>query len=141
MASTLLMICSCATALRSPSKRVDDEASRPTLSAEAVGSRWYLALELEDGFAQDISPRADVYSLGKILYWILAGRAFSREKHRDTEFDLTTKQTKPKLFIVCEVLDAALTKRSFKDGSELTAAVETAMRRIETEANAAHVWS
>ena len=62
---------------------------RLTLTEEAVGPRFFMAPELEDGRLKDISPKSDVYSLGKILYWLFSGgKIFSREKHRDINFDL-----------------------------------------------------
>jgi serine/threonine protein kinase len=68
---------------------LDDEGSRVTLTEEAVGARHYMAPELEDGRVSAISSKSDTYSLGKILYWLLSGgKEFSREKHRDRQFDL-----------------------------------------------------
>lgn len=68
---------------------VEQDGSRITLTEEAVGPRLFIAPELEDGRLADISPKSDIYSLGKILYWLLSGgRIFSREKHREVQFDL-----------------------------------------------------
>jgi serine/threonine protein kinase len=56
-----------------------------TFSDEAVGSRHYLAPELEAGNhgLGAASDKTDVYSLGKLLYWMLSGgRRFDRENHR-----------------------------------------------------------
>lgn len=56
-----------------------------TLSDEAVGSRYYLAPEMEAGNRELGEPtdRTDVYSLGKVLYWMVSGgRVFDRENHR-----------------------------------------------------------
>ena len=66
----------------------DDD--RHTETEEAVGARWYMAPELAHGRADDaaITPRCDVYSLGKVLYRLLSGKIFDREKHRDPTFDL-----------------------------------------------------
>ncbi len=48
-----------------------------------------MAPELEDGRLEAVSPAADCYSLGKLLYWMVSGgRTFSREKHREPEWDL-----------------------------------------------------
>jgi serine/threonine protein kinase len=60
---------------------IDSGGERFTLLDEAVGPRLYIAPELEDGIAETIRPSSDVYSLGKILYWLITGRIFSREKH------------------------------------------------------------
>src|SRR5262245_66381065 len=56
---------------------IDDDGTRITLFDEAVGARRYTAPELEDGRADDVTPSADVYSLGKILYWLMAGHVFA----------------------------------------------------------------
>jgi len=51
-----------------------------------------MAPELEDGKLNLISDKSDVYSFGKILYWLLSGgKIFSREKHREPQFDLKGK--------------------------------------------------
>ena len=44
-----------------------DADQRLTLTEEAVGARNYMAPELEDGLRDDVTPAADVYSLGKLL--------------------------------------------------------------------------
>jgi serine/threonine protein kinase len=67
----------------------DEQGQRITLTEEAVGARWYIAPELEDGRLDLISSKADIYSLGKILYWLFSnGKTFAREKHRDPQWDL-----------------------------------------------------
>lgn len=48
-----------------------------------------MAPELEDGLVEKPAPSADVYSLGKLLYWMLTARRFSREKFRDGKWNLT----------------------------------------------------
>ena len=63
---------------------VDEQGRRLTLMEEAVGPRLYISPELEDGRADQVSPRSDVYSLGKLLYWLITGAIFAREKRRGT---------------------------------------------------------
>ena len=64
---------------------------RHTLTEEAVGPRWFMAPELEDGRASDITPASDIYSLGKLLYWLISGgKIFSREKHREPNVNLVS---------------------------------------------------
>ncbi len=68
----------------------DDDQVRHTEVEEAVGPRFFMAPELEDGRMEKPEPSADVYSLGKLLYWMLTKRKFSREKFRDGKWNLTT---------------------------------------------------
>jgi serine/threonine protein kinase len=68
---------------------LEEDGTRITLTDEAVGSLNYMAPELEDGRTNDISFKSDIYSLGKILYWLLSGgKIFRREKHREQGWDL-----------------------------------------------------
>jgi len=67
----------------------DEEGERPTLSWEQVGSRFYMHPELANGRLDDIQPYHDLYSLGKVIYWIFSqGKIFDRERHREKEYDL-----------------------------------------------------
>jgi serine/threonine protein kinase len=68
---------------------IDDQGERFTLLDEAVGARRYTAPEIEDGRLDLVQPAADVYSLGKLLYFMLARQVFSREQHREPRWDLT----------------------------------------------------
>jgi serine/threonine protein kinase len=68
-----------------------------TPSLEAVGPRFYMAPELEGGRSLDVTPTADIYSLGKILPFMLSGgRIFSREKHNVPAWDLEVVHRDPR---------------------------------------------
>lgn len=67
---------------------LDGVQERVTATDEAVGPYRFMAPELEDGRLEDVSTRADIYSLGKLLYWLFSGRVFTREKHREQGWDL-----------------------------------------------------
>ena len=66
----------------------DEADGRVTATEEVAGSRWYCAPELGDGRLDAIRPSCDVYSLGKLLYWMITGRIFDREKHRDDSWQI-----------------------------------------------------
>lgn len=116
-----------------------DEGERITLVGDAaVGPRMYIAPELAHGFAEDVTPRADVYSLGKVLYWMLAGRIFDRELHRHPRFDLTKDQTQPDYFFIYELLDKTIVEEPSKrlaNASEVAESVEGIIHRIEARAH------
>jgi serine/threonine protein kinase len=89
---------------------------RHTLLDEAVGGRNFMAPEFEDGPTGEVTPAADVYSLGKLLYWLVSGgRVFSREKHRDGSFNLLQQETSyPRIYHLAhinEVLDKMIVGR------------------------------
>jgi serine/threonine protein kinase len=67
---------------------LEEDGTRLTLTEEAVGPRLFIAPELEDGRVDKVSDKSDVYSLGKLLYWLVSGQVFSREKHRELKWDL-----------------------------------------------------
>jgi serine/threonine protein kinase len=61
----------------------DDADDRITETQEVATARWFGAPEARDGRMENVTPAADVYSLGKLLHWMLSGgRVFDREDHR-----------------------------------------------------------
>jgi serine/threonine protein kinase len=116
-----------------------DQEERLTEVNEAIGARWYMAPELEDGLNVDVDTSADVYSLGKILYWMFAGRVFSRERHRNPQYDLTKTRKDSAIFFIYDLLDAMIVaesaQRRFTDANKVSEAVETIIRRIKVNAH------
>ncbi len=54
-----------------------------TLSAEGMGSKNFIAPEMESGASGEPSDLTDAYSLAKVFYWMVSGgRVFAREGHR-----------------------------------------------------------
>ena len=54
-----------------------------TLSAEGMGSKNFIAPEMESGGTGEVSDLTDAYSLAKVFYWMISGgRVFAREAHR-----------------------------------------------------------
>lgn len=68
-----------------------EDGERHTLTGEAVGARRYMAPEFELGRQDEIIPASDVYSLGKLFYWLLSGQTLPRERHNDPPYDLRQK--------------------------------------------------
>ncbi|MDY3554842.1 serine/threonine-protein kinase, partial [Gemmata sp. JC717] len=60
-----------------------EDGERQTATMEQVGSRFYIPPELEEGRSEEVSPASDIYSVGKVLYYLITGQVFSRERHRD----------------------------------------------------------
>lgn len=60
-----------------------DDDERITETQEVATARWFGAPEARDGRLEQVTPAADVYSLGNLLHWMLSGgRVFDREDHR-----------------------------------------------------------
>jgi serine/threonine protein kinase len=82
------------------------DGERVTLTDEAVGPRLFLAPELEDGRTDLVSPRSDVYSLGKLLYWLVyPGRVFAREQHRADQWNLVNRHSVNHYEMINRLLD------------------------------------
>lgn len=115
-----------------------DLEERITSTAEAVGPRHYIAPELEDGRDPDPKPSSDCYSLGKLLYYILSGHSFARERHRDTSYDLRTFDADIRTFFVYELLDKTIATSPaarFQSAGELLKALDSVILRIEQNAH------
>lgn len=115
-----------------------DSGERITLSREAVGSRYYMAPELEEGKTKEISYASDVYSLGKILYWLITGKVFSREKLHSDEFDITKDDDHSSFLLINEFLDNMIKTNSterFKNGCVVLDELEILLKRIKMGAN------
>jgi len=89
-----------------------------------------MAPEMENGRADPakITPAADVYSLGRLLYWLFGATMFEREKHRAPECDLRGKEPLVAHSLLYQLLDKSIVEepkdRFFQDGTEFAVAVE-----------------
>ena len=85
---------------------------RMTPTSEAVGPRYYMAPELEDGRNLDVDARADIYSLGKILYFCLSkGEVFAREKHNSPRYNLEKRYGDSRFALFTPILDRTIAER------------------------------
>jgi serine/threonine protein kinase len=120
---------------------LNDLDGRLTTLNEPVGPRNYMAPELEDGRLEDPEPSADVYSLGKLLYFILSGRSFSREKHRTAPFDLLHPDhgnVEAGVYFVYGLLDKSIVadpEARYGDATALRQALDGVIMKIESNAN------
>lgn len=57
-----------------------DTDERLTATMEAVAPRWFGAPELRNGYVENPTKSADVYSLGKLLHWMFTGNVYDREE-------------------------------------------------------------
>jgi serine/threonine protein kinase len=58
--------------------RFDAESLTETM--EVATARWFGAPELRNGHLDNPLPCADIYSLGKLLYWLFTGRVYDRDE-------------------------------------------------------------
>ncbi len=121
-----------------------EDGERFTETGEAVGPQYYAAPELEDSRAQDVTPAADVYSLGKLLYYLFEGDVFAREKHRSANWSLTASHrdlTSTELWersFVNELLDKSIARDPadrFNNAYQFGAHADKAIWRIERGGN------
>jgi Protein kinase domain len=89
---------------------LNDAKERATMTSEAIGARMYIAPEVEMGRTEDPEPSSDVYSLGKLLYYILGARNLTREDHVEPEYDLRTRNSESEMHFVYELFDRTITK-------------------------------
>jgi serine/threonine protein kinase len=117
---------------------VEGGGERFTLTEEAVGPFRYMAPELEDGRTDKVKPSADVYSLGKLLYWMLSGRTFAREKHREENFDLAKNKHGSEYHLINQFLDRMIIADPagrFTTGKQVLDELHTLIDRIEQRAH------
>ncbi len=68
------------------------DRERATEQGEVAGPWAFMAPELEGGGQLEVSPTADLYSLGKVIYFMISGGlTLPREGHRDPRYDLHAK--------------------------------------------------
>jgi len=67
--------------------RFDAESLTETM--EVATARWFGAPELRNGHLERPQPCADIYSLGKLLYWLFTGRVYDRDEQ---EYDIDDRK-------------------------------------------------
>jgi serine/threonine protein kinase len=117
---------------------LNDVVERFTLTSEAVGARYYIAPEFEDGRVSDPKPASDVYSLGKLLYFILSGKSFAREQYKGGPNDLRTPGCETGIHFLYEIFDKTIQvdlKNRYQHAPELLHALDGVIMKIERNAH------
>jgi serine/threonine protein kinase len=115
---------------------IDDPRVTPTY--EAVGPRFYMAPELEHGRNLEVDFRADLYSLGKLLFWLLSrGVSLPREKFTDNGYALE-RTLAPGLEVFNSIFQRTLTvspRYRYPSIDNLISAFNTAVAEYEHHAD------
>lgn len=116
-----------------------EDGERVTLFDEQVGSRFYMPPELADGKAEDVTTRSDVYSLGKVLYWLASGgKIFDREQHEAPKYNLTTDRLNPAYFMLNALLRKAITYNPldrFENAAILSQKISKLILQVDAKGN------
>lgn len=86
-----------------------------TLSDEGIGSKNFIAPEMESGGTGEVSDVTDAYSLAKVFYWMISGgRIFAREQHRGGANNLARSTERQRFEHVHMFLDKFLQPEPYK---------------------------
>jgi serine/threonine protein kinase len=112
-----------------------EDGERVTATMEQVGSRYYIAPESEDGRAESIGPSTDLYSLGKLLYYVASGgKIFARERQRQESNVLSSLTGNPFLEHVATLVDELVIdepSQRLQSAAEVAARLKSARRGVQ----------
>jgi len=117
---------------------LNDAQERATTTSEAIGARMYIAPEVEMGRVEEPEASSDVYSLGKVLYFILSARTLMREDYAEPEYDLRTKNSGSEMHFVYELFDKTLKKhpkQRFQNAALLLESLDNVLERVQLKAH------
>ncbi len=114
------------------------DGDRVTATLEQAGSRFFIAPESEDGRADEITPTADLYSLGKFIYWVVSGgKIFARERHREHARELAVILNNPFAEHISQMLDSLIVSgptNRIQDAKDVTTMIEMTRRKLAMNA-------
>lgn len=117
---------------------LNDAKERATMTSEAIGARMYIAPEVESGRVEEPEASSDVYSLGKLLYFILSARNLTREDHHEANYDLRTRGSESEMHFVYELFDKTITKspkERLQNAELLLAFLNNVIERVQLKAH------
>lgn len=120
---------------------------RLTSTMEVMGSRWYCAPELRDGRLEENGSQApaDVYSLAKVLFWMLSSKQmFDREEHRSDRYRLGRSDESNQAYeLLNELFDRTIVAEKSKriqNAGSLLDEVDELIEVIEHDGHAASIY-
>jgi len=120
---------------------LEDEIQN-TATHEIVGSRYYVAPELREGKVEKRHPNQDVYSIGKLLYWMVMGKNIDRENHREKENNISNKLSGPSCDFINNFLDKTIAyepEKRFQELDTIVTLLDKLIKRIEKGGNTVNI--
>ena len=80
----------------------------------------------------------DVYSLGKVLYFMISGRTLLREEHGEGADDLRKPDASASLHFIYEIFNKSITQRPedrLQTAADLLTALDKVIARVESKAH------
>lgn len=101
-----------------------EDGERFTLTEEKVGNRDFSAPEVLEGRQEEVGTQSDVYSLGKLLHWLLSGKIVPRERQREPQYDLKKLLDDPQYEAITKLLDRMIVEQPEKRLADAASTLE-----------------
>ncbi len=110
----------------------EEDDKRLTATMEQVGSRFYMAPELEAGRTDRVTDKIDSYAIGKILYYLLTNTNLVREDFRGEKDLIKLTKDEQTKYVSDRILDFTVVKdpRARKSVAELEERARNVRRLI-----------
>jgi len=117
---------------------LNDAQERATQTLEAVGADRYIAPEVAKGRVAEPQAASDLYSLGKVLYFILSRKTLIWEEYAEGEDDLRKQDPSPNMHFIYEIFDMTITKRPedrYSNATALLKSLDSVIERVQLKAH------
>ena len=115
---------------------LNDMKERATHTLEGVGAERYMAPEVPKGRMDEPQATIDVYSLGKVLYFMISGKTLLREEYGEGDDDLREPNANPSVHFVYEIFDKTITtqpKDRFQTAADVLTALDGVIERVRSK--------